>query len=198
MTSLVEGGRGSRRALPVGHAAMRSANLSLLLRHLHAHGGRSRATLAQETGLSKASVTSLISDLAERGLVQEGQVERLGTVGRPGTEVRIAPQHVAGIGLELNVDYIAVCLRDLAGQVRFTSSVPMPYAVDPEAADGRTYPLPPILDLAAQQLREAIDAAAGDGLWVAGATDRPARPDRLRRSERPLRLEPGLGGCAAR
>ena len=176
MTSLVEGGRGSRRALPVGHAAMRSANLSLLLRHLHAHGGRSRATLAQETGLSKASVTSLISDLAERGLVQEGQVERRGTVGRPGTEVRIAPQHVAGIGLELNVDYIAVCLRDLAGQVRFTSSVPMPYVVDPEAADGRTYPLPPILDLAAQQLREAIDAAAGDGLWVAGATIAPPGP----------------------
>ena len=38
-------------AAPVGHAAMRSANLSLLLRHLHARGGRSRATLAQETGL---------------------------------------------------------------------------------------------------------------------------------------------------
>lgn len=186
MTSLVEGGRGSRRALPVGHAAMRSANLSLLLRHLHEHGGRSRAALAQQTGLSKASVTSLVSDLAERGLVQEGQIERRGTVGRPGTEVRIAAQHVAGIGLELNVDYLAVCLRDLAGQVRFTSSVPMPYAldpeavdsevVDPEAADGRTYPLSPILDLAAQQLREAIDVAAGEGLWVSGATIAPPGP----------------------
>ena len=86
------------RAAPVGHAAMRSANLSLLLRHLHSRGGRSRATLAQETGLSKASVTSLIGDLAERGLVQEGRVERRGTVGRPGTEVRIDPGHVAGIG----------------------------------------------------------------------------------------------------
>src|SRR5699024_8067502 len=83
----------------------------------------------------KASVTSLVSDLAERGLVQEGQVERLGTVGRPGTEVRLSPQHVAGVGVELNVDYIAVCLRDLAGQVRFTSSVPMPYVAGPEGSE---------------------------------------------------------------
>ena len=176
MTSPAEAGRGSRRAAPVGHAAMRSANLSLLLRHLHEHGGRSRATLAQETGLSKAAVTSLVGDLAVRGLVQEGEVERRGTVGRPGTEVRIAPHHVAGIGLELNVDYLAVCLRDLAGQVRFTSSVPMPYILDAEAADGRAYPIAPILDLAAQQLQEALEVAAGEGLWVAGATIAPPGP----------------------
>ena len=107
---------------------------------------------------------------------QEGEVERRGTVGRPGTEVRIAPHHVAGIGLELNVDYLAVCLRDLAGQVRFTSSVPMPYILDAEAADGRAYPIAPILDLAAQQLQEALEVAAGEGLWVAGATIAPPGP----------------------
>src|SRR5690625_4202283 len=88
-TSRESAGSG-HRTTPVGHAAMRSANLSLLLRHLHTRGGRSRATLAQETGLSKAAVTSLIHDLAERGLVQEGKVERRGTVGRPGPEVRLA------------------------------------------------------------------------------------------------------------
>lgn len=176
MTSPSEAGQGSRRTAPVGHAAMRSANLSLLLRHLHAHGGRSRATLAQETGLSKASVTSLVSDLVERGLVQEGSVERRGAVGRPGTEVRLAPQHVAGIGLELNVDYLAVCMRDLAGQVRFTDSVPMPYALDPAASDGRFYPLAPILDLAAEQLQRALTAAAAQGLWVAAATIAPPGP----------------------
>ena len=170
-------GRGRpRRAVPLGHAAMRSANLSLLLRHLHAHGGRSRATLSQETGLSKASVTSLVSDLAERGLVQEGQVERLGTVGRPGTEVRLSPQHVAGVGVELNVDYIAVCLRDLAGQVRFTSSVPMPYVAGPEGSEERTYPPQLVIDCAAAQLQEALDVAAAEGLWVAGATIAPPGP----------------------
>ncbi|MDN6330648.1 MAG: ROK family transcriptional regulator [Dermabacteraceae bacterium] len=187
-----EAGRGSRRAAPVGHAAMRSANLSLLLRHLHTQGGRSRATLSQETGLSKASVTSLVSDLAERGLVQEGHIERRGTVGRPGTEVRIDPLHVAGIGLELNVDYLAVCLRDLAGEVRFTSSVPMPYVLDEEAAeedpagsadgrsarvaDGRSYPPGLVLDRVAEQLAESLEVAAGAGLWVAGITIAPPGP----------------------
>ena len=189
-----EAGRGSRGAAPVGHAAMRSANLSLLLRHLHTHGGRSRATLAQETGLSKASVTSLVHDLAERGLVQEGQVERRGTVGRPGTEVRIAPQHVAGIGLELNVDYLAVCLRDLAGEVRFTSSVPLPYVLDKDedvadgrspgasdgrpaqATDGRSYPPGLVLDRVAEQLAESLEVAARAGLWVSGITIAPPGP----------------------
>ena len=161
---------------------MRSANLSLLLRHLHAQGGRTRAALAQETGLSKASVTTLIGDLVARGLVREGQVERRGTVGRPGTEVRIDAGQVAGIGLELNADYLAVILRDLAGEVRFRSSVPMPVVADagspggPGGADGpagpggRSYPPGLVLDLAAQQLREALDAAEADGLWAAGVT----------------------------
>ena len=176
MTSPAEAGRGSRRAAPVGHAAMRSANLSLLLRHLHTRGGRSRATLSQETGLSKAAVTSLVNDLAVRGLVQEGQVERRGAVGRPGTEVRIDADHVAGIGLELNVDYLAVSLRDLAGGVRFTDSVPMPYALDASAADGRSYPLGPVLDRAGELLQRALDAADAEGLWVAGATIAPPGP----------------------
>ncbi|MGO1226589.1 MAG: ROK family transcriptional regulator [Brachybacterium sp.] len=171
-----EARRGSRRAEPVGHAAMRSANLSVLLRHLRENGGRSRATLAQETGISKASVTSLVGDLVERGLVQEGQVERLGTVGRPGTEVRIDPDHVAGIGLELNVDYLAVSLRDLAGQARFTSSVPTPHIVDRSATDGRSYPPGPVMDLVAEQLRGALEAAAREGLWVVGATIAPPGP----------------------
>src|SRR5699024_4950091 len=187
---------GGHRSAPVGHAAMRSANLSLLLRHLHTRGGRSRATLAQETGLSKAAVTSLIHDLAERGLVPEVGVELGGTVGRPGTEVRLAAQPGAGIGLELNVDYLAVCLRDLTGEVRFTSSVPMPYVVDETAADGssadgpasdqpesdgsvadgRSYPPGLVLDGVAEQLTAALRAAAGEGLWIAGITIAPPGP----------------------
>ena len=193
-TSRESAGSG-HRTTPVGHAAMRSANLSLLLRHLHTRGGRSRATLAQETGLSKAAVTSLIHDLAERGLVQEGKVERRGTVGRPGTEVRLAGRHVAGIGFELNVDYLAVCLRDLTGEVRFTSSVPMPYVDGPSAdgpgadsagsdgpgaegttSDGRSYPPGLVLDGVAEQLTAALRVAAGEGLWVAGITVAPPGP----------------------
>lgn len=155
---------------------MRSANLSLLLRHLHTRGGRSRATLAQETGLSKAAVTSLVSDLAERGLVQEGELERRGTVGRPGTEVRLCAQHVAGIGLELSVDYLAVCLRDLSGGVRFTSSVPTPSVPDDGAPEGRSFPPHLVLDGVARQLQECLEVAAREGLWVSGITVAPPGP----------------------
>src|SRR5699024_11478798 len=103
---------------------------------------------------------------------------------------------VAGIGLELNVDYLAVCLRDLTGEVRFTSSVPMPYVVDETAADGssadgpasdqpesdgsvadgRSYPPGLVLDGVAEQLTAALRAAAGEGLWIAGITIAPPGP----------------------
>src|SRR5699024_12209867 len=101
---------------------------------------------------------------------------------------------VAGIGLELNVDCLAVCLRDLTGEVRFTSSVPMPYVVDEPAADGpgsdesgsdgpaadgpasdgRSYPPGLVLDGVAEQLSAALRAGAGEGLSVAGIPN--ARP----------------------
>lgn len=124
--------------------------------------------------MSKAAVTSLVNDLAERGLVEEGPVERLGTVGRPGTEVRIDPSHVAGIGVELNVDYIAVSVLDLGGAVRFSSSVPMPFTTDESEgiAEGtrRSYIPSVVIDRTARQLEEALDVSAESGLWIAGAT----------------------------
>ncbi len=160
----------------MGHAAMRSANMSLLLRVLRSRGGSSRAALAQETGLSKAAVTTLVGELAERGLVQEGRVERRGTVGRPGTEVRLDGRRVAGVGVELNVDYLAVCLRDLAGEVRFTSSIPMPSQAGPGPDGARSHPPALVIDRAARQVQEALDVAAAESLWIAGITVAPPGP----------------------
>ena len=75
---------GAPSAAPADQATVRRSNLALVLRHLRDSGPRSRAKIAQETGLNKATVSSLVAELAQRRLVSAGDVDRAGSVGRPG------------------------------------------------------------------------------------------------------------------
>ncbi|XVS61522.1 ROK family transcriptional regulator [Actinosynnema sp. CA-299493] len=97
-------------------ATVRRHNLSVVLSHLRDHGPRSRARLAGETGLNKATVSSLVAELVERGLVGEGETERA-TVGRPGQIIRLDGEHVVAVGAEVNVGYLSVLALNLRGQV---------------------------------------------------------------------------------
>lgn len=101
----------------VDQAHMRAANMGLILRHLRIAGDSSRARLATDSGLSKSTMSSVIAALVERGLVREGAPDRTGSVGRPGLMVGIDGSRVAGVGIEINVDYIALTAVDLAGRV---------------------------------------------------------------------------------
>lgn len=65
--------------------------------------------------MSKTTMTSLIADLGLRGLVSHGEIDRDGSVGRPGTTVSLDGEDVCGVGLEINVDYIALVAIDLRG-----------------------------------------------------------------------------------
>src|SRR6478609_3044669 len=95
---------------------VRRANLSLVLRSLREGGARSRARLAADLGLNKATVSSLVTELRERGLVREGSAER-GAVGRPGTIVEIDGAGAYGLGAEINVHHVSTRAVDLAGVV---------------------------------------------------------------------------------
>ena len=94
---------------------VRRANLALVLRSLRDSGARSRARLAADLGLNKGTVSSLVSELIDRGLVREGSAER-GAVGRPGTIVEINGRGAFGIGAEINVQHVTTLAVDLAGQ----------------------------------------------------------------------------------
>ncbi|WP_395728727.1 ROK family protein [Nakamurella sp.] len=108
--------RSSAGSTPADQATVRRLNLSLLLNNLAAGGARSRARLADDTGLTKATVSSLVAELIDRGLVMEGPVERSG-LGRPGRAVELDPGGVRFLGIELQVDYIAGMVLDLRGTV---------------------------------------------------------------------------------
>ena len=150
-----------RRHTPADQATVRRSNLGLVLRHLRDHGPRSRARIAQETGLNKATVSSLVAELTDRRLVSAGDVDRAGSVGRPGLIVHLDGQCVCGIGVELNVDYAATLVLDLRGNVLFEHRI----ALDVAALGAER-----TLDAVAALVTEALDAAACRGAAPAGLT----------------------------
>lgn len=95
---------------------LRNHNLSVTLDTLlHAQKPMSRADLAKETGLTKATLSLLASMLIESGVVQEGEPVVSTTYGRPSTPLEIRGGSIAGIGLQINTDGYGCLALDLNG-----------------------------------------------------------------------------------
>lgn len=97
-------------------AFVRETNLSLVLRLIHNRSPLSRAQLAAITGLNKSTVSSLVDELIERGLVYETGSNTGGT-GRPATLLEINPDAGIIVGVELGVDFVSVALTDILGNI---------------------------------------------------------------------------------
>ncbi|MDH6109262.1 putative NBD/HSP70 family sugar kinase [Kitasatospora sp. MAP12-15] len=152
----------ARPAVARDRSASRRANLSMVLRLLRDEGPRSRARIAEDTGLPKATVSHLIAELLDGGLVREGEAERdRSAVGRPGQAVDVDGSGVHGLGAELNVDYISLLALNLRGEVTFERRTPLDVrALGPETA----------LDAVAQLAAEGMAAVRGAGGRIVGIT----------------------------
>src|SRR3954451_23473617 len=157
------------RSLSADQLTLRRTNLGLVLRRLRDHGPRSRATLAAELGLTRTAVSGLVADLAERGLVRTGGLER-GAVGRPGTSVELDGHAVAGLGAEVNVNHVSTLALDLAGEVVSEHKL---------ALDARAVSAEEVLDRLAELVRSTVSDLAhrdivpvGLTVGVAGLVDR--------------------------
>jgi predicted NBD/HSP70 family sugar kinase len=138
---------------PARQPSLREHNLALVLGQVADAGRASRARIAASTGLTKASVSSLVETLLEAHLVAEVGRDAA-RVGRPGAALALAPDGALGVGLEVNVDYVAAAVVDLAGTVRARESV---------VGDLRGVPVPAVLDRAAGVLRRALEGARTGG-----------------------------------
>ncbi|MDQ7806877.1 ROK family transcriptional regulator [Amycolatopsis sp. A133] len=105
----------------VRHEEMRARNLEVVLGAVSRGGPLTRAALAEVTGLTKSTVSKLVGDLVDAGLLAETGPARAGERGRPGVAVVLSGARVASLGLEINVDYLAVRVLDLTGAVRFAA-----------------------------------------------------------------------------
>jgi len=146
---------------PVRQSSVRAHNLALVLQTVaNSPDPISRASVAGATGLTRATVSALVDDLIAGSLLAEVEPAPRNGAGRPAAGLRPAPDGPAGLGLELNVDYRAACVVDLAGTVRHRLVEPG----DQRPADAAAA----LAGLAALG-RRARELAEADGLTVAGA-----------------------------
>ncbi len=151
--------RASHAASRADQTTVRRANLGVVLQQIAGGEPRSRARVAAETGLTRGTVSSLVGELIELDLLREtGEDARPGQVGRPAQTLELGDRVVA-IGLEVNVDYLAVCVDDLTGTVRYERRI---------HTDNRRSKPAPVLTRLMRMADEALEEVAAADLITAG------------------------------
>lgn len=135
-----------------GLTRLKRANLGALLRLVHYGREVSRSQLAEQAGITRSSVLALLSDLEQRGLVEQGTGAASGGVGRPSTVVRAA-HHVVAFAVVPLYDSIVVATVGLSGRILHRSTRVLATLPSPEAAADA------IAELVAEH-RERLDADA--------------------------------------
>ncbi|NES13622.1 MULTISPECIES: ROK family transcriptional regulator [Micromonospora] len=139
---------------------VRVANRAVVLRHVRLHAPCSRADIAAHTGLNKATVSSLVTELIDRRLLREtGLTEN--RVGRPATMLALDGAPYAGLGLQIGADELVVVAVDVGGNRLLTWRRAFAAAT---AAPGQTG------QALAALARRAINRVTGQGRTVLGLT----------------------------
>ena len=170
-----------------GIGNIKAHNLRAVLLTLLHQGPTSRVRLAQLTGLSSTTITNLIADLLDQGIVaetgKEGFVAASATdsqngnghtgaartgAGRPPTLVGIVPSARCAAGLHFGVDTIRVGVTDLFGNLLCYRVLPHPPDLSPNK----------LLEQAAAEIEDAIATACvnpavlvGVGVGASGLVD---------------------------
>ncbi|ALG09094.1 ROK family transcriptional regulator [Kibdelosporangium phytohabitans] len=151
---------------PAGQHTVRRHNSALVLGAIADSPGISRAGVAARTGLTKATVSSLVDRAIAADLVVDGEPARREGPGRRGTALSLSPAGPHGLGVEIGVDYIATCLVDLTGSVAAQRIRP---------ADNRSQPANRVLAKVARAIRTALTElptqVGGVGVAVPGLVE---------------------------
>ncbi|MDF2628746.1 MAG: transcriptional repressor [Symbiobacteriaceae bacterium] len=152
-----------------GPELIRAINKQRVLRLIRSAGPISRADAAEQTGLTRPTISAVVSELLEEGWVEEmGTGESSG--GRPPILLRFNPRARYVVGAELSAGHVRAVLSDLSGNVvrrvkyRVESS-------DPVQELGRVEQA--VRDLLANLPKTAQPVpVAGVGLGITGMVDR--------------------------
>ena len=170
------------RPRPTDQADVRRHNAALVLDSVMTAGPLSRARVAAATGLTRATVGSIVDELISAGFVTEQGTRSPTGVGRPGTDLALRAEGGAGVGLEINVDGLTAVVVDLTGEVRHRATLP---------GDQRGRTAAAVLRSAARLLDGGLAAATSARLPVRGIG--VAVPGLVDLGEQILRIAPNLG-----
>ena len=158
-----------RRVQPTSEA-IRAGNRARVVDILRRSGSATRAELIGGTGLSRATVSSLIGELADRGLVSEIPQPAADAPGRP--PARLVLNRAAGlaIAVDVGVRHVAVAVGDLSRSVLAERWVPLPQG---HSAERGTHIVMRSIETTLAEARADRDRIVGAAVSIAA----PIAPD---------------------
>lgn len=139
-------------APPGSLEALKETNRQRVIAVLREKGAASRADIARMSGLSRSTVSNVVTDLMSSGLAVEGDeaVPASGGTGRPAVPVLLDPSAGAALGLEIGHDGVRAVVSDLAHSI--LAEVWRAGALEVMEADR-------VIDLAVRVAKEALREA---------------------------------------
>lgn len=153
--------------LPCRKEHIRDFNSKLLLEMIICKGPISRAALAKETGLTKATVSAIVQELLQSRLILEIGSEDT-TLGRK--PILLSFQHKSGyaISIDIGPSVTSALAADLLGEVQLYQQVMTPPA--DSLAAGITELIHSLSDALSRQLPDAVFGLCGITLGIHGVT----------------------------
>ncbi len=167
---------------PADQHTVRRHNCALVLSTIAAFPGVSRAGVAAHTGLTKATVSSLVDRLVTTSLVREEGLQHRRGPGRRGTSLSLSPHGPHGLGVEIAVDYITTYLVNLIGDVCDERV---------RRVDNRGRPVDEVLARVEREANDALERARRNGITVGGIG--VAVPGLVEAANGLVRTAPNLG-----
>jgi predicted NBD/HSP70 family sugar kinase len=122
---------GAEAAPPVN---LRRLGRLRILESLAEAGELSRTELSRRTGLSRATVSSVVYDLVGEGLVrEEATANTESKLGRPPLTLSLEPGSAFALGVDIGHDHVRTILSDIVGKVLWDERINVD--VDDSAAD---------------------------------------------------------------
>ncbi|HEX3557658.1 MAG TPA: ROK family transcriptional regulator [Pyrinomonadaceae bacterium] len=140
---------------------IRDINRQIILNYVRERGPISRAEIAQETALQRSTVSLIVEELKEGGLIEELSGESTG--GRPPILLSLRTADAVAIGVDLGTRQTIVAASDLAGRVLEQEEFP----TDPDAR--KTIAL--IVDCARRLICKNKGTIEGIGVSLPGLVD---------------------------
>ncbi|MDR1806499.1 MAG: ROK family transcriptional regulator [Propionibacteriaceae bacterium] len=143
----------------------RRNNIALVLQTLYDHSGLSRADLARQTGLTRVTVSDLVAELLDDGLIREAGPNEQVRPGKPGTALALVPDARDLLAIDLS-DQVTLhgAILSLQGEVVHRVDRPLAGARGDAA-------LATVTELARDLQRAATHPAAGLGVGSPGLVD---------------------------
>jgi predicted NBD/HSP70 family sugar kinase/biotin operon repressor len=152
---------GEVRSTGLTTRTMRVRNRRMLLDLLREHGVLSQADIARRTGLSRTTVSTLVSELRQMGLIVDAAAPtaRAGSQGRPPTLIGLDDSAGVAVGIDLDPGQVRVAVANLAHSVLSECVRELDPGDEPATA----------LDAAAGVVTEALGRAGVERARVIGA-----------------------------